>query len=241
MDISALQRDPDRVRAALTETSDGSLVTSKELKIYIPSRFDERSMANVGVETYICGICAWVVEDKYYGVSLINAMMRITPLVTNQVMIGDDPYYEFVFRPGSTVVASVQLVQTSTLVYRIYDELFAKGRVPWYVKYDEFAHIFDSAKYHADANIGQDHEVTELLVSMVSRDPEDRTKYYRQTVESMQDVLSRPPAFIPLKSVAYSATNTLNKFAGSYMQDGIISALVSPSERVERIESLLRR
>lgn len=220
---------------------DESLVTLRGCKIYIPTRFSERSLASVSVETYIVGILAIVVEDKYFGTLIANAMIRITPNQTNKVVFNGDEYYEFVFDPGSTVLPSLQLVKTNTLVYRIYDELFAKGRVPWYMGYLELAKIFDTARHHAGANIGQDHEVTELLVSMITRDHHDRTRYYRQVAQSEQDLVTNPPDFIPLKSVAYSATNTVNKLAGSYMQDGIVSALVSPAERTERIEELLRR
>ena len=43
-----------------------------------------------------------------------------------------------------------------------------------------------------------------------------------------------------MRSVIYAATNTLNKIAGSYMETGVVSALVSPSDREERIEILLK-
>lgn len=241
MDIKQLIRDPQRVKANLKELPDESLVSLRGCKIYIPVRFTERQLASVSVETHIVGIYAMTVDDKYYAVSLVNAMVRIDPAVTNKVMVNGDEYFEFVFTPGAVVIPSVQLVKTGTLVYRIYDEFFAKGRVPWYLGYSELAKVFDTAQYHAGTKIGTDHEVTELLVSMIARNPEDRTQYYRQTVKDVADEQARPPAFIPLKSVAYSATNTTNKLAGSYMQDGVVSALVSPSERVERIEELLRR
>lgn len=238
MDISQLKRDPFRVKTNLREVN-GQLVTVKGCKIYTPVRFSERGLASVSVETYIVGIYAMVFEDCY-AVSLINAMQRITPTYRNKVTINGDEYYEFVFTPGSVVIASLDLVQTKTLVYQIYSEIVSKARVPWYLQYQDLAHLFDSAQQHAGANIGTDHEVTELIISMIARNPDDRTQYKRQTVVTEQDA-QQPPCYVSLKSVAYSATNTLNKIAGSYMNDGIVSALVSPSDRVERIESLLRQ
>lgn len=241
MNINDLIRDPKRVHANLRELEDGRLITLTGCRIYTPVRFSERGLTSIGVETHIVGIYAIVVEDKYYGVSMVNAMMRIDPGVRNVVNIDGDDYYEFVFEAGSTVIASVNLVKTDVLTYRIYDEIISKGNVPWYLGYSELAKIFDTAKYHAGANIGGDHEVTELLVSMISRDPVDRTKYYRQSVRTSEDLNKIKPAFIPLKSVTYSATNTTNKLAGSHFSEGVVSALVSPSERTERIEELLRR
>jgi hypothetical protein len=216
-------------------------VALKPLKIYLPVRFSERGLANVGVETNIAGLYAIVVDDKYYAVMVANALMRIDPIATNKVVFDGDEYYEFVFNAGSTVIPSLSLVKQNSLVYRIYDEFISKGRVPWYMGYPELGKLFDTARKHAGANIGADHEVTELIISMIARNPNDRSQYYRQFIQSPQDLVTNPPVFIPLKSVMYSATNTTNKLGGSYMQDGIISALVSPSERVERIEGLLLR
>lgn len=240
MDIKGLIRDPQYVRSHLRELPDNRLVTMKDAAIYLPVRFSERGMATVGVETHIAGVYLIVLEGKYSAVSLVNTILRISPSTVNRVMVNGDEYYEFVFPAGSTVIPNLDLVQNNQIPYKIYDEFFAKGRVPFYLGYEELAKIFDTAKKHGGVNIGSDHEVTELLVSMISRNREDRTQYYRQSVSNVEDVRRKPPAFIPLKSVAYSATNTTNKLAGSYMQDGIVSALVSPSERTERIESLLR-
>lgn len=241
MDIKRLVRDASKVHACLKELPDGRLVAVKECKIYVPSRFAERGLASIGIETHIVGIYAIVVEDIYYGISIVNAMMRIEPTSTIKIMIGDEEYYEFYFRPGSTVTPSVNLVKTDTLVYKIYDEIIAKGRVPWYLGYPELGKLFDTAKYHAGANIGTNHEVTELIISMIARDPKDRHQYYRKTIKSLQDGIDNPPAFIPLRSVTYAATNTLNKLAGSYFNEGVVSALVNPTDRTERIEALLRR
>lgn len=241
MNPKSLQRDAKKVHEALKELDDGRLIALKELKIYIPARFAERELAFIGIETVIVGIYAIVVDDAYYGVSTVNAMMRIEPTITNKIKYEDEEYYEFVFPKGSTVLASVHLVRIDTLTYRIYDEIISKGRVPWYLSYSDMGRLFDTAKYHANANIGQNNEVTELIVSMISRDSKDRTRYYRQTVKTLDDVIKNPPAFIPLRSVQYAATNTTNKLAGSYFSDGLVSALVSPADRVERIEDILRR
>ena len=240
MDPKKLIHDAERVKSHLKELPDDRLVAVKPVKIYIPTRFAERNLAQIGIETHICGIAGIVIGDTHYATLLANAMLRIEPTSTLKVMIEDEEYYEFSFDAGATVLSSTQLVKTDTLVFRIYDEIIAKGRAPWYLGYDELGKLFDTAKSLAGANIGQNHEVTELLISMIARDPEDRTKYYRQTVKSREELRKRPPAIIPLRSVQYSATNTVNKLAGSYWNDALVSALVSPGDRVERIEKLLR-
>ena len=126
-------------------------------------------MAEIGVENNIVGIYAIVVDNQFYGVSLINSMLKINPSSTLKVKIYGVEYFEFTFNPGSTVIKTNVLIKVDTLVYRIYDEIISKGRVPWYLDYNDLGKIFDTAKSHAGANIGQNNEVTEMIVSMISR------------------------------------------------------------------------
>lgn len=235
-----LTRDASRVTETLEELEDGRLVTKKGCKIYIPARFVEHDLAYLGVNNYIVGIYAIVVDDTYYGVSTVNAMINIDPTDTNKIKMEDSDYIEFVFAPGSTVFKSLDLVKIDVLTYKIYDEIFSKGRVPLYMDYNDLGGIFDTAKYHANANLGTTGEVTQLIASMISRDAKDKTKYYRTVINDLSDVRNIPPAFIPLRSVAYAATNTTTRLGGSYFDKGVVSALVNPADRVERIESLLK-
>ncbi len=239
MDITNLVRNPERIHAALVELPDGRVITKTGCKIYIPIRYAERKLAYIGNEIYILGIYAITVEDKYYGVSLLNTMIPIDPVETNKIKIDGEGFYEFVFSPGNTVFKTTHLVKTDALVYRIYDEFLAMGHIPWFIGYEELGHIFDSAKEFAGANVGTNPEVTQLIASILARDPNDRTKYYRTTVNTPEDLVANPPVYVALKSVQYSATNTTTKLGGSYFQQGVISALINPSERTEVIESLL--
>lgn len=240
MDVKKLIRSPEKVKACLKELPDRRLVAIKPVKIHIPSRFAERNLASLGHENYIVGIYGMIVEDTYYASSMVNAMMRIEPSSMMRVMIDETEYLEFSFDAGATVFSSVDLVKNKPLVYRIYDELIAKGRVPWYLGYLQMGAIFKTARRHAGANIGGNQEVTELVVSSLARLENDRTKTFRSVVKSLEELDRKPPVFIPLRSVQYASTSTLNKLAGSYFQEGVVSALVSPSERSERIDVLLR-
>jgi hypothetical protein len=239
MNPKQLVRDADKVKAALRETSDGKLVAVKPVKIYIPSRYVEVGLATIGIETSICGVYAITVEGSFYAVSLINAMVRIEPTSMMKILIDGDEYYEFEFEKGATVIPMLDLVKADAIVYKIYNEIIAGGHTPWFLSYVDMALIFDTAKEYAGANIGQNHEVTELLVSIVARDARNRHQFYRQTIEDMHDLLTNPPVFIPLRSPEYAAGNTLNKLAGSYFSRGVVSALVTPTTRLERLDQIL--
>lgn len=241
MDFRKLVRDHKKVFAYTRELADGRVVTTKGVKIYIPSRFAERGLAQVGIETYIVGVYAMVADDTHYAVSMVDAMTRIEPTSTLKILIDEDEYFEFTFDPGSVIFPTLELVKSDTLVYKIYDEIIAKGRVPWYLEYSDLGHLFDTAKKHAGANIGLQHEVTELLVSMIARYEPDRHRYYRTVPKVPADLTRIRPAYIPLRSVTYAATNTTNRIAGSYFNEGMISSLVNPAERTERMEEILRQ
>ncbi len=238
MDYSKLKRDKDKILSVLHETKNGTIVCSKEVKIYVPVRYKEVNLASTGSDNHILGIYAITLEDTYYGVSNINAMITIDPTTTNKIKIDEDEYFEFIFKAGSTVIKNTNLVKTPRITYLIFDEFFSKGYIPWYLGYEELGKIFDTAKEHAGANLGANQEVTQLITSLIARDKTDRTKYYRSTITKLSDLISKPPTFVPLKSVDY-VSGTVNKIGGSYMATGITSALINTATRKERIEAIL--
>lgn len=240
MDIRKLTRDAQFIHSCLHETKDAKLIALEPVKIYIPARFEERGLAEVGAENRIIGIYAMVAGDKY-AVSLVNAMLEIKPSSTLLIKIDEIDYYEFSFDKGQVICPNLNLVKKDTLVYKIYDEILAKGKAPWFMDYLDLGNIFNTAKEYAGTNVGSNNVVTELIISLLSRDNQDKTKYYRTTVQSLEEIKSRPPFVIPLTSVEYAATNTTNKLAGSYYHTGVVSALNNESTRTEKIEEILRK
>jgi hypothetical protein len=106
--------------------------------------------------------------------------------------------------------------------------------------YDDLGKLFDTAASHAGSNVGDNYEVIELIASMVTRSKEDRSKYIRSVAETYADVSDGKIDYVPLSSVFYSVNSTVNKIAGSYFTDGVVSALVVPTAKVDKIESILR-
>lgn len=236
MDIESLVRDPDYVFSTLRELEDNSLVATKETRIYFPARFVEQGLASIDIETNVIGIFAIVVDGKY-SVFSVNAMIRFDPVEITTLMIGGEENYEMLFTPGATIIPNLNVAAVDTLVYRIYNEFVAKGRVPWYMTYDkDMPRIFDTAPEYAGAGIGREREVTELLMSIIGRNPDNLNQSYRLVAGQGY----KPPRYISLKTVEYSATNALNKLGGANFTRGTIGALVSPSVVPERIETLLR-
>ena len=108
------------------------------------------------------------------------------------------------------------------------------------MNYIDMCRLFDTAKEYADANVGSNPEVIQMMISLIARDKDNRNIYYRQIANTNQDIDNRL-VFIPIRNINYGATNTVNKLGGNYMSTGIISALNNPSDKVENIESILRK
>lgn len=241
MDIKSLVRDASKVHACLTVTAKGQMYASKACKIYIPVRFGERKLAHIGNTIYTTAVFAISVEDKFYAVSTVNSKMQLTPTSTNLVDIGGEEYYEFFFEKGSQITPNVDLVKDNQLAYKIYDELIAKGNIPWYISYEDLGKLFITAKEFANITLAGNNVPLEMIAAAIARDPDDRQKYYRHRIKSMADSKVVGPDYIPFRSVIYGATNTTAKLMGAYFDDGLMSALVNPSDKVEGVETLLRK
>lgn len=240
MDVRKLIRDPQAIKSQLKKQPDNTVITNKGCKIYIPARFTERNLADLGVENYIVGMFAMTVDDTYYSFCNINALIHVTPDSINKVNIEGEDYYELVFLKGSVVIKNTVLVMNDVLIFRIYDEFMSKGNIPWYMNYEDAGKMFETAGKHGGTSVGSNPEVVEMLIATIFRDAKNRNISLRTIIHSKEDLKNKKYVTIPLRSVAYAASNTTNKLAGSYFSVGLTSALVNPAERTEKIEAILR-
>ena len=240
MDVRKLIRNPETVKGQLKKQADNTVITNRGCKIYIPARFAERNLADLGVDNYIVGMFAMTVDDTYYSFCNINALIQITPDSVNKINIEGEDYLEFVFMKGSTVIKNTFLVMNDILVFRIYDEFMSKGNIPWYMNYEDAGKMFETAGKHGGTSVGSSPEVVEMLIATIFGDAKDRNISLRTIINTGEDLITKKFVTIPLRSVAYAASNTTNKLAGSYFSVGLTSALVNPTERTEKIEAILR-
>ncbi len=243
MDFAALKRDAAAINAACPVVEGGKVwITTAGCRIYVPCRYETHKLMTVGDEIRILGIFAIVVGEgaqARYGISSAIAMLTVTPSSTAIIKIQGDDYYELSFDPGAEICGNLDLVKNDSLVFPVYDEFVAKGHIPAFFSYEDMCTLFISSERHAAMRLDASNAVLEMIVGSIARHRDDRTIYYRQTLTE-DAALKVPPAYIAFRNVIYGATSTVSKLLGSYMDDGMMSALVNPSEKVEGIESLLR-
>lgn len=239
MDITKLVRDPTKVHEALKRVGQ-ALVAIKPIKIYFPESYLGSELgSNADNIIKVVAIFGIVVEDKYYGVSSACALFQTEPTSTNITIVNNERYMEFSYGIGSKLFTNVNLVRTSTIVYRIYVEFISKGNVPWYFSESDLAFLFSTALLHGNANLNANSSLLELLSTVISRLRLDKTQFYRFVTNAKEK-----PVYIPLNSVILQAQGALSKTLGAYFSDGLTSALANPdteTTELDLLENVLRK
>lgn len=241
VDFTQYKRNKDFILGNLLINPDPTkpVLCKKPMKVVFPQRYVDRSMAFLGSETSFTGIFATLCEGSY-SVTKACAMVPSEPDATRTVNWLGKEYVELSYEAGSTYMKNRELVKQDQLVYRIYDEFINKGNVPWFIDYDDMAHIFDTANKHGGTSITDAKEVTHLIISLIARQKGDLTQYFRTAVETREDLDKIKPTFIAMINAAYGPTNTLNRVAGSYFDEGAVASIIYPTERVEKLEIAYR-
>ena len=237
MEMKKLNRDASKITPYLKELKDGAVVAVKQCKIYIPARWRDTELAMLDNEIYVLGIFMIVMEDKYYAINNITALMQIEPSSTNAVVIDDRDYIEFVFEAGDIVFPRTDIIKGDKLIYYIFDEFVGKGKVPVYLNYLDLGEIFSTSEKHAGVKLASTPTVLHMLLSTICRNVDNPNQFFRQ-VTNGKDL--DKVTYIPLRSSIYGANNTTSRLLGSYFSDNLTSALVNPSDREEDIEHILR-
>lgn len=237
MRSSEFKRSPTRVNAAYKKAGT-TLVAMEPLRIYLPERFIERDLALIEDVSYILGFFAVVTEDNYYASSTVTAMLRTEPDRIGRQVIDDVGYVELSYSKGSKLIASTEPTVVDNLIHRIWTEFYGMAKIPWYYQYEDLPKFFRRTNKYNGATIGANRAVLEFAAATLCRDPDDPTRYYRQ--RKTKGSGQKPPYYVSLKNVAEGATSVLPRLGGSYFDEGMTVSLSRPSERAERVETMLR-
>lgn len=240
MDITTLIRDPSKVIDAWSISKDSkSIIATKNVKVYFPKAYMTSTLGNIDDKFNVIGVFGIVVDDKYFCASDALAKMSLQPDTVNVVKIQDGEYYELGWEPGSIITPNRFLVVSKELLSEVSNEFIEKGKTPWYLNLPFLSNLFSTDKLFGSVRIAEDRSLISLTSAFRARHPDDRRRPFRAMVKTQKEFDTVMPVMTPLNSVAASASNTLTKLGGGYMNEGMVSALVEPSETLETVESLL--
>lgn len=236
-----LKRNPQSIKSRLVIDKNNRVITKVPLTIQVPTRYPDIGLGEVGINTVVYGLFSIVdKQTQEYAVNSANALIEINPSQTGKVLIEEVEYYEFSFDANTVLYNNLNILRRDDILFRLFDEFFFKGKLPWFASYEDVCKLFDTSEEYAGSGVAATHEIIEFLAAMITRSKQDRTIPLRNVLKSYQDLKPENTDYVPLQSVLYSVNSTVNKLTGAYFNDGVTSALVNPTERVETIEGLLR-
>lgn len=238
--MTTLKRNPEAVLNSLYENQAGQILTKVNCRIQVPVRFSSIGLGQIGINTFTYGFFPIILESGEYSILSINSLVELNPTKLTISTIDEVDYHNFQFDANTVMIKTTDLVKRDNLIFNIIDEFIFKGKIPWYVEYEDLGKMLDNSNYYAGSNVNKNYEIIEFIASLITRSKDDRTKKIRNIVKSYSDISRNTIDYVPLKSIFYSVETTTNKLAGSYFSDGVISALVNKSEKVDKIESILR-
>lgn len=241
MDVSALERNPQKIHEALMETPDAKLVAKKACKIYIPTRYVDKEIAWIGERILIPAVYGIVVDDRYYGTSIATAMMEVTPDSMQETLIDDDKYWEFSFDKGSVICPNLNLLRKDTYAYGLWEDIASMGKHPWYWSAYHHSQLLNTTGIHADIRVISDGATMELITAYLTRNNDDLFSQFRHVAKNHEDLLDKSKSVIlALNDVSYVAPDTLSKLTGAYLDQGLTAALVDHSDQLDTAERIYR-
>lgn len=237
MDISKFKHDPSVIHKCVVKTPDKKLVTPTGCKLCIPVGYTSKSLAIIGSEVSILGVCAFYNDKFQYGVSMATSMATLGPNTMETVEMDGEPYYVFTFEPGSVVFVATEMVRDKKLVNAILDYFNDYGHSPWFMSDLLQSELLRDTRYWNDISLGGGQVVYDMMVAPLARDPKNIKTQFRHALKSESEIHTRP-ILLPSRDIGANASSNLARLNGSEMKVGIKSALLSKVEREEDLEKL---
>ena len=236
-----LKRNPRAVTANFSVNAAEQVVCKNNCYIQAPKGFFDSGLGQLGADISLYGCFAVILESGDYALVNITAMFSIAPTSINIITVDDVEYYEFFFAKDSVIFKTTGLLEQSKIVFDPFQTFLFMGRVPWYISYDDHGRLFDTAPHFAGFGALKNPELIEFMSAMCGRKANDPSnEFLRLKIQNYSEGDSGNVEFVPMGSVIATVRSSLNKLSGAYAQDGIISAIVSPSDKVGTVEKIVR-
>lgn len=236
-----LTRNPDAVKANFAVNATKQVICKNNCSIQVPKSFFDGNLGKLGQEVSVYGCFAMILETGEYSVVNTTGMFSLSPTSTSIQVNDGVEYYEFFFAKDTVVFKTTALLEQSKIIFDPFQTFLFMGRVPWYISYDDHGKLFDTAPHFAGFGSLKNPELMEFQSAMCARKANDTSNdFLRLQIKEYSEGDPGNVEFVPMGSVVATVRSSLNKISGAYGQDGIISAIVSPSDKVGTVERIVR-
>lgn len=229
--MSKLTRAPAKVLKVLVEQEDDSVYTTKDCSVFIPAKWLNTRLASLEEKFYILSIFMIKVGDDYGTINVAGTIeLGVTEYQTT-VIDGVD-CIEFLYGAGEIVIKNLNSPIDNTLPYYITNTINKRGIAVPYLSYDEFVRIPETFPKFSNLSI-PNYAYSNIYMCYVCRAQDDLR--LRANLSKNGNYVN-----IPLSSVQLAVENTLNKFSGGYLDEGIQSALMNQNKKASMSEVITR-
>lgn len=228
-------KNKELINSYLT-TKDGKTYTSADLTLMFPTRFDNIKLLEIKKNqlTTICFVC--LIDNKGNYANII-APIQTTFFYNeiNKTTIDDVEYYTATIPKGNFIIPNITSIVSSKILLIIFKEFYIRGKIPWYLSYDEVSILFSQTSKYANRGIGDNAVIFEIITAVMSRLKQDKkiqVRYYPKQKDQVE--------FIGLENPYYSYDNTGAKLIGNRFEAGLTAAIVEPETKNTKILDILR-
>lgn len=234
LNTSKLKRDPKKISSYFKDVGN-SVITTENLRIIFPERYLVRNLAGLGSVVKVLSVYAILDDYGNYAVVIAPIIQEITPFTIKDVSINNVLYKELLFKENDLFMPNTLAIKMDSFFYDMFDELYTKGNVPWFLNDIDMSNLLIEAKKYADSNIGKNPLAMEIITSVISRDEEDKRKFFRQT-----DDMEKRPTFVGLNNIYFSLETTDAKLVGGYFGYSVTTAIVDHEKTTSEVSKVLR-
>lgn len=216
------------------EKSDCILFMGDKLEVFIPIRYKNENFLILGDKIQALGFLALTINEKIKAQLCLPALIEMDPVETYETSIGDDKYFVAVLHKGNQFMTSTRVMQNDRVGYLSWREFLSVGHMPPHITYENVHNLYDHLGQITGKGIPVDHAIVEIIYAHIYRNQDNMQQFYRHSK------MNKPPVLTTLKSVAYGPDSTLSRVAGSYSQDGLVSAMLHPEDAPSELEEIFR-
>lgn len=227
-----MNRDPKFVAANL-EFKDGKVYCKKKTTIEFPKWYEEKELASLQEISYVYGIFAIIIDDKY-SVSIIPTLCATVPIMVSEVERNGEVYLQFVYGPGDCILDNDKVVKHSLLSYNFFEQFYTRARIPWYVEYEDMVRIMDNLPRYAGSNVGGNLIANELTTSFITRNAKNKKQFFRQVQKGDYE-------YVDLMNPYFASLSTTTSIGGNYFTQSLTSVIVQKNPNTTKLESHVRQ
>lgn len=220
-----------KINPYLKYTKDQIIVNTNNITVKIPKTYLDTQFCKLGRKVETLGIFQLIINNKQMANLILTNMVTTIPSdIDNN---SDEEYTLCHFKKGDILIDNTSVIKSPDILYKIFHNFIFLGKFPKFLTYDELSTIFNQSVKVNDMYLPIGKEIFELMISHISRDEKDLTKFYRHT--DMKKLMS----LIGLNNITYAPSSTTSKILGSYLEDGMTGALIDEKHNSDPIEDLL--